>query len=128
MKLIIKPLLEKNLKDAHKIYNYYIVNSYSNFEEKKISLRDFALNYKKITQNNLPFLAGLIDGKVVGIAYINKFREKSGYRFAFEDTIYVHNEYVKQRIGFKLLKHHFINSFGLNKCSITSKFTITSPQ
>ena len=35
---------------------------------------------------------------------MNRFREKSGYRFAFENTIYVHDQYTKQGIGYKLLK------------------------
>ena len=34
MELTIKKISKKDLIDAHKIYNYYIVNSYSNFEEK----------------------------------------------------------------------------------------------
>lgn len=92
-----------HLKDAHKIYNYYITNSYSNFEETKVSFREFYKNYKYITNNNLPYLVALNGEKVVGIAYLNKFREKSGYRFAFENTIYVHNEFIKLGIGYKLL-------------------------
>tara|TARA_B100000131_G_scaffold148476_1_gene144242 strand:+ start:43 stop:543 length:501 start_codon:yes stop_codon:yes gene_type:complete len=104
MSLLITPLLKKNLKDALKIYNYYVVHSFSNFEEKKVSLNDFAHNYRKITNKKLPYLAAMIDKKLVGIAYLNKFRDKSGYRFAFENTIYVHNNYLKKGIGSRLLK------------------------
>ena len=103
MKLSIKSLSKKHLKDAHKIYNYYIINSYSNFEEKKITFRDFQKNYNIITKNKLPYLAALVDEKVAGIAYLNKFRDKSGYRFAFENTIYIHNQFIRQGIGSKLL-------------------------
>ena len=110
MSLLITPLLKKNLKDALNIYNYYIDNSFSNFEEKKISLSDFANNYKIITKKKLPYLAAMIDKNLVGIAYLNKFRDKSGYRFAFENTIYVHNDYLKQGIGFKLLRHLITSS------------------
>ena len=52
MKFIITKLLTKNLKEAHKIYNYYIINSYSNFEEKKVSFKNFMLNYKKLLKIN----------------------------------------------------------------------------
>ena len=104
MKITIKLISEKYLRDAHKIYNYYIINSYSNFEEKKISFKDFNKNYKKIAYNKLPYLVALCNEKVVGIAYLNKFREKSGYRFVFEDTIYISNEYIRLGIGSKLLK------------------------
>ena len=104
MKLKIKNISKKYLRDAHRIYNYYIVNSYSNFEEKKLTLNEFNNNYKNITKNNLPYLIALSEKKVVGLAYLNRFREKSGYRFAFENTIYVHEQYTRQGIGYNLLK------------------------
>ena len=110
MSLIITPLLKKNLKDALKIYNYYIDNSFSNFEEKKVSLCDFTNNYKNIIKKKLPYIAAMIDNNLVGIAYLNNFRDKSGYRFAFENTIYVHNNYLKQGIGFRLLKQLITSS------------------
>ena len=47
MKLRIQSISEQHLKEAHKIYNYYIINSYSNFEEKIISFKNFYKNYKK---------------------------------------------------------------------------------
>ena len=110
MSLLITPLLKKNLKDALRLYNYYVVNSFANFEEKKVSLNDFTDNYKNITNKKLPYLAAFIDKNLVGIAYLNKFRDKSGYRFAFENTIYVHNNYLKRGIGIKLLKQLIISS------------------
>ena len=48
MKLRIETISEKNLRDAHKIYNHYIVNSYSNFEEKKLTFNQFHNNYINI--------------------------------------------------------------------------------
>ena len=104
MKLKIVKISKQYLKDAHKIYNYYIINSYSNFEEKKISFNQFNKNYVNVVNNKLPYLVALKEKKVVGLAYLNKFREKSGYRFAFENTIYIHKEHTRQRIGYKLLK------------------------
>ena len=104
MELRIETISEKDLRSAHKIYNYYITNSYSNFEEKKLTFNEFHKNYKNIINNRLPYLIALSDKKVVGLAYLNRFREKSGYRFAFENTIYVHEKHTSQGIGYKLLK------------------------
>ena len=104
MKLRIETISEKDLRSAQKIYNYYITNSYANFEEKKLTFKDFYKNYKNIIDKKLPYLVAIYDEKVVGIAYLNQFREKSGYRFAFENTIYIHNDYIKKGIGSKLLK------------------------
>ena len=104
MEVTIEKISTKYLKDAYKIYNYYIVNSYSNFEEKKLTFNQFHSNYKSIAKNKLPYLIALCEKKVVGLAYLNRFREKSGYRFAFENTIYVHDKHIRQGIGYKLLK------------------------
>ena len=104
MEFAIETISEKYLRDAHKLYNYYIVNSYANFEEKKLTFNQFHYNYKNIIKNKLPYLIALSEEKVVGLAYLNKFREKSGYRFAFENTIYVHDKHTRQGIGYKLLK------------------------
>ena len=104
MKLIIEKISEKYLKDAHKIYNYYIINSYSNFEEKKLTFNEFHNNYKNIVKNKLPYLIALSEKKIVGLAYLSRFREKSGYRFAFENTIYIHYDFIKKGFGSKLLK------------------------
>ncbi len=103
MKLKITLILEKHLKDAHKIYNYYITNSYSNFEEKKITFDEFNKNYKNIINKKLPYLVALDNEKVIGIAYLNNFRDKSGYRFVFENTIYIHHKYIKKGVGSSLL-------------------------
>jgi len=104
MQITIETITEKYSKDAHKIYNYYIVNSYSNFEEKKLTFNQFQKNYKNIINNKLPYIVALSEKKVVGLAYLNSFRDKSGYRFAFENTIYVHNKYTRKGIGNRLLR------------------------
>ena len=108
MNLTMISLLDKHIKEAHKIYNYYIENSYSNFEEKKISLKDFTLSFKKISQKKLPYLAAISDSKIVGIAYLNKFREKSGYRFTHEHSIYVHPNYLNNGYGSIILNELII--------------------
>ena len=118
MEIIIKQISIDHLKEAHKIYNYYIKNSYSNFEEKKISFKDFIMNYKNINSKKLPYLVALKNKNVVGIAYLSKFREKSGYRYAFENTIYVHNKYLRQGIGYKLLKELITLSKKIKKIKI----------
>ena len=61
MKLRIERISEKDLRSAHKIYNYYIINSYANFEEKKLTFKDFYKNYKNISaaikvDNNKSFI------------------------------------------------------------------------
>ena len=104
MKLKIEKIKENNLKEALLIYNYYIENSLANFEENKVSLRKFQSDYKKIVNKNLPYLVAKSNNKIIGLAYLNNYRSKSGYKFAFENSIYVHPNFMNKGIGNKLLQ------------------------
>ena len=96
------------LRAALKLYNYFILNSLSNFEEKKLSISDIASLYKKMKRNKLPFLIAKKDNEVIGIAFVNNFREKSGYRFTFEHSIYVNINFSNKGYGSKILKELII--------------------
>ena len=104
MIIINQKISEKNLIDSLKIYNYYISNSLSNFEEKRLSLKSFKFLYKSIVSNDLPFIIAIENTKVLGLAFVNKFREKSGYRFTYEHSIYVHPKHTKFGRGSIILK------------------------
>ena len=67
MKIKITGILEKHLQEAHKLYNYYIVNSYANFEETEIKFSDFHINYKNIINDKLPYLVALEIKVVTGL-------------------------------------------------------------
>ena len=87
-----------------KIYNYFIEHSLSNFEEKKLSKSTFNLLLRKIKKNKLPFILAIKDNEVIGLAFVNKFREKSGYRFSYEHSIYVDPAFINNGYGNKILK------------------------
>ena len=105
MNILHKSLTKKQLSDALKIYNFYISNSFSNFEEKKLSINSFQLLYKKIRLRKLPFILAVKNKNIIGLAFVNKFREKSGYRFTYEHSIYVDPLFVKQGYGSLILKN-----------------------
>ena len=93
-----------DLIKALKIYNYYIANSFANFEEKGLSSNEFKKKYKKIKSNKLPFILAKKNNDVVGLAFVNNFREKSGYRYTFEHSIYINPDFISQGYGSIVLK------------------------
>jgi len=110
----IRTINTKDIKNAVKIYNYYIENSLSNFEEKKISTRQFSKLMSRIISKKLPFIVIEINKEIFGFAFINEFRKKSGYRFTYENSIYIHPEFMNLGLGNKLLKA-LINTSKKNK-------------
>ena len=104
MLILSKNIDTKKIKDALKIYNYYITNSFSNFEEKRLTLKSFKFLIQRIKRRKLPFIVAIDNQIVVGLAFVNKFREKSGYRFSYEHSIYVNPDYINNGYGNKILK------------------------
>ena len=104
MKIKTKNFNKEEIAKALKIYNYFIENSFSNFEEKKLSSTTFNLLLAKIKKNKLPFILAIINKEVIGLAFVSKFREKSGYRFSYEHSIYIDPNYINNGYGNKLLR------------------------
>ena len=96
------------------IYNYHISNSLGNFEENIISLKLFKLKINEILNKRLPFIVCEIDKEIVGFAFLNEYRKKSGYKYSYENSIYVHHKFVNNGIGSILLKN-LIKSAKKNK-------------
>ena len=69
-----------------------------------MSKSTFYLLLKKIKKNKLPFILAIEEDEVIGLAFVNKFREKSGYRFSYEHSIYVNPDYINNGYGNKILK------------------------
>ena len=104
MQFVIKKINHQDIKQALKIYNYYIENSLSNFEEKKISIKKFRSMVDNIIKNKLPFIVAKKKEGILGLAFLRQFRSKSGYRFTFENSIYVHPDFQNKGIGNLILK------------------------
>ncbi len=104
MNILFEILSKKDFSRALQIYNHFIINSVSNFEEKKMLMKDFKFLYNKNRKNRLPFLLAKKNSEVLGLAFVSKFREKSGYRFTYEHSIYVDPSYINSGYGSVILK------------------------
>ena len=112
---IFRNYQDKDIIDIMEIYNFYILNSMSNFEETPLKYIYFKKFIIEIIKLNLPFIICEFDKKIIGFAYLNKFRDKSGYRFTYENSIYIKENYINKGIGNLLLKKLIIKSKKNNK-------------
>ena len=112
--LLFRTLTTNDIKNVLKIYNFHIKNGLTNFEEKLFSYDDF-INFSKYILNcNLPFIVCEKDNKIIGFAYLSKFRKKSGYRYTFENSIYLDNKFIGKGIG-SILLNELIKASSNNK-------------
>ena len=107
--------IQKNdINQVLEIYNFHIKNGLANFEEKLLSNTKFSKIYNKHLNQNLPFIICEKNKKILGFAYLSNFRQKSGYRYTFEDSIYIDNKFIGQGIG-SILLNELIKASSNNK-------------
>jgi len=83
------------------IYAPYIANTSFTFETEVPSIADFAARIESYLEN-WPWLVAKIDGRVAGYAYGSKYRERTGYQWCAECSIYIHDDFLRSGVGAKL--------------------------
>lgn len=99
---IIREVMKADSAGIIQIYNYYVENTSISFEEKPVTQQEMERRIGAVTQG-YPWLVYEESGEVLGYAYINRWKERSAYRFTAETTIYVEKSRAGQGIGSKLL-------------------------
>ena len=96
--MIIRNIKEEDIRRCVEIYNYYIINSTATFEEQPLTEAQFAERVKRISAG-YPYLVAEEDGKVVGYAYLDKYNERSAYRYTADLSVYLDKNCVAKGTG-----------------------------
>lgn len=104
MKPIIRVAVEKDLVAILKIVNFYIKTSASNYSYDQQDLKTQTEWFQKKQLHNYPVLVAEFDHQVIGFGTYDKFREKIGYQFTVEHSVYVDEVYQNKGVGKLLLE------------------------
>lgn len=83
------------------IYNYYIENTTITFEEKALTEEEFCERVSRI-KKDYPYIVCVSDGRPIGYAYLDKYSERSAYRFTADLSIYVDKDFRHGGVGTEL--------------------------
>jgi phosphinothricin acetyltransferase len=86
---MIRPALPADAGAIARIYNYYILNTLITFEEQTVAPQDIASRIDGVYAASLPWLVAVSSGAIVGYAYASPWKERSGYRYSVESTVYL---------------------------------------
>lgn len=92
-----------DISAVHEIYANSVLTQSASWEYEPPSLEQMHNRFLQITNSGFPYFVAKIDGYVVGYAYASQFRERIGYRFCVEDSIYVREGFHGKGIGKALL-------------------------
>ena len=101
--LRIRPATPDDVAAIAFIYGHHALHGTGTFEEEAPSLQDMADRLAKVRARGWPWLVAEKDGIVVGYAYAAQFRDRAAYRFAAEDSVYIHPDFMGLGLGKALL-------------------------
>lgn len=99
----IRPASRSDAPALAGIYAHHVLHGTGTFEEEPPTAEVMADRMRAITSRGWPWLVGEAEGEVVGYAYAGIFRDRSGYRFTCESSLYVHPDHVGRGVGGALL-------------------------
>ncbi|WP_165023730.1 GNAT family N-acetyltransferase [Dysgonomonas sp. ZJ279] len=108
---------EVQLDDAKRIaeiYNYYIKDTIITFEEKLVSEEDIAQRILKVQGKGFPYFVYEKEGKVIGYAYLNNWRERSAYDISLETSVYLDHEMIGSGVGSILYRELIMRAKAIN--------------
>lgn len=94
------------LSDAHalsEIYRPYVEQTSVTLEYDTPSEAEFSARISEISAE-FPYIVCEIDGQIAGYAYAHKYKERFGYRFCAELSIYLKTDHRKMGLGTALYK------------------------
>jgi phosphinothricin acetyltransferase len=71
------------------LYAHHVLHGFGTFEEVPPPPEELALRMAGVEGRGLPWLLAEAEGALLGYAYATPYRDRSGYRFSVEDSVYV---------------------------------------
>lgn len=102
--ITIVPCQKGDLEQIQNIYSYYVLNTLSSFEIVPPSLDKMVAHFEMLKSKKLPFLVMKKGNDILGFTYASPFRERLGYRFVIENSIYIKPDYNGRGYGSLLME------------------------
>ena len=101
--MILRDATEADAPAIQSVYALHVLHGFGTFEEVPPSADEMAARMGVVASHRLPWLLAEADGRVLGYAYAAPYRDRSGYRFTAEDSVYVAPEAQRRGAGRRLL-------------------------
>jgi L-amino acid N-acyltransferase YncA len=85
------------------IYRPAVLHGTASFELEPPDETEMLRRFTAITEAGCPFFVAVLDGRVVGYAYVSAYRTRPAYRFTVEDSVYIAPDAQGKGVGAMLL-------------------------
>lgn len=98
--MILRDAVPADVPAMTAIYAHHVLHGTGTFEEVPPAAAEIAERVARVQQAGWAWLvAETAEAGIIGFAYFAQFRDRSAYRFAAENSVYVRNDIRGQGIG-----------------------------
>ena len=101
---IIREAVFEDIPSILKIVNHAIIHTTSNYNYEIQSLQVQTKWFEDKKAKNFPIIVAVLKNEVIGFGTYGTFREKIGYQFTVEHSVYVAENFIGKGVGKLLLK------------------------
>jgi len=102
-KVRVRMATEADMPSVQEIYAYYVSHTTASFEEDAPTVAEMTARFQKVQSRGLPYLVATKGKQIIGYAYAGPYRDRSGYRYTVEDSVYVAKEALGRNVGNALM-------------------------
>jgi L-amino acid N-acyltransferase YncA len=106
--ITIRPATAADSDAIVAIYNHFVQHTIVTFEEEPVSATELTRRMESVWSASLPWLVAERGTAVLGYAYATRWKERIGYRFSVESTVYLATDAAGQGIGTMLYQELFV--------------------
>jgi phosphinothricin acetyltransferase len=99
----VRSAAQGDLAAIQAIYAHHVLRGLATFEEVSPDVEEMGRRHQEVTARGLPYLLAVERGEILGYGYCAPYRERSAYRYALEDSLYVKDGHLGKGIGTLLL-------------------------
>ena len=103
MNVTLRPATPNDLGKILDIVNHSILHTTANYSYEIQNLEVQTKWFEDKKAKNLPVIVADLNGEVVGFGSYGQFREKIGYQYTVEHSVYVVDNVIGKGVGSKLL-------------------------
>lgn len=103
-KTIIRTAQERDLAAINEIFNEAIKNTYVNWRLAERSHEDAVRWFNEHDCEKYCIFVAEFDGRVAGFGSLSAFRNREGYWPVVENSVYIHKNFRRQKIGTLLME------------------------
>ena len=101
---ILRRAAASDLATITALYAREVRDGVATYEYTPPDEAEMTRRWQAIVASGYPYIVAECDGRLAGYAYASSYRTRDGYRWAVEDTVYVHPDLMGRGIGRVLLQ------------------------